>query len=256
MMHVHALTKSYGHKHILNNVSLHVTADEVFGIIGPNGSGKSTLLKQLSRVERANSGKIVFKDKDIHSYTQKEIAQQIAVLQQDPLTAAGFTVREVVKMGRFPFQTWLGEDEAIAHVEQFIDETLQTMNIKYLSEQTIDHLSGGEKQRVALAKTIVQSPSLLMLDEPTTYLDIGYQKQLMDQITEWKEKQEMTVIAVLHDLNVAALYCDRILLLDAGEVIAIGTPEEVLTKERLTRVYGIEPMIITHPKKSVPQILL
>src|SRR5699024_6476789 len=141
-------------------------------------------------------------------------------------------------------------------VDMLIDSILEKMNLTALSERKLEQLSGGERQRVALAKTMAQSPRLLMLDEPTTYLDIGHQIHLMDRIQDWKIEDEMTVIAVLHDLNLAALYCDRILLLDEGKVIASGTPNEIIQEELIEYVYGVRPIIISHPKNNLPQILL
>src|SRR5690625_2879586 len=212
-----AISKQYGEKLILEDVSFSINEGEVFGIIGPNGSGKSTLLKQLSGVERPSKGQIHLAGKDIQSYSRKDIARWIAVLQQEALPTIGFTVREVIEMGRFPFQNWLGEDKI--DVDILMKKILGKMNLTSLSERPLEQLSGGERQRVGLAKTMAQSPRLLMLDEPTTYLDIGHQIQLMDRIREWQLEEDMTVIAVLHDLNLAALYCDRLLLLHEGKVV-------------------------------------
>src|SRR5699024_975418 len=166
----------------------------------------------------------------------------------------GFTVREVVEMGRFPYQSWLGNDPI--DVDLMIDSVLEKMNLSKLSDRPLEQLSGGARQRVALAKTMAQSPTLLMLDEPTTYLDIGHQIHLMDSISSWKADADMTVLAVLHDLNLAALYCDRLLLLQEGKIVAIGTPEEIITEYYIEQVYGIRPTIIEHPEVNVPQIIL
>lgn len=254
MMQVTSLSKQYGEKTILKDVSFSIQKGEIFGIIGPNGSGKSTLLKQLSGVERFTTGQIHFANQPIKGYSRKEIARLIAVLQQEALPMVGFTVREVVEMGRFPFQSWLGEDQV--NVEKLIDQILEDMNLTGLRDRKLEQLSGGERQRVALAKTMAQSPTLLMLDEPTTYLDIGYQIQLMDQIFKWQQAEKMTVVAVLHDLNLAALYCDRLLLLNEGEIVAIGTPWEIITADLIEEVYGVCPIVTSHPNKNIPQIIL
>src|SRR5699024_11216818 len=186
--------------------------------------------------------------------SRKEIARRVADLQQEALPAIGFTVRDVVEMGRFPFQNWLGED--MEDAELFIDSILDRMYLTALRERHLEQLSGGERQRVALAKTMAQSPSLLMLDEPTTYLDIGHQIQLLDRIRDWQLEKEMTVISVLHDLNLAALYCDRLLLLNEGNIAAVGTPHEIINAELIEEVYGIRPIIISHPSNGLPQIML
>lgn len=249
-----AISKQYGEKLILEDVSFSINEGEVFGIIGPNGSGKSTLLKQLSGVEKPSKGHIHLAGKDIESYSRKDIAKWVAVLQQEALPTIGFTVKEVIEMGRFPFQNWLGEDKV--DVEALIDSILEKMNLTTLSDRKLEQLSGGERQRVALAKTMAQSPTLLILDEPTTYLDIGHQIHLMDRIQHWKMEDDMTVIAVLHDLNLAALYCDRILLLHDGKVVASGTPHDIIQEKLIEEVYGVQPIIISHPENGLPQILL
>lgn len=254
MIQTEALCKQYGEKLILEDISFSIKDGEVFGIIGPNGSGKSTLLKQLSGVESPTTGQVHFAGKKIDRYSRKEIAKWISVLQQEALPAIGFTVREVVEMGRFPFQNWLGEDKV--DVESLIDSILEHMNLTLLSDRRLEQLSGGERQRVALAKTMAQSPTLLMLDEPTTYLDIGHQIHLMDRIRYWQQKDKMTVIAVLHDLNLAAIYCDRLLLLHHGKVVAVGTPHDIIQEELIEQVYGVRPIIVQHPINGLPQILL
>ncbi|MHA6252604.1 ABC transporter ATP-binding protein [Oceanobacillus sp. CAU 1775] len=254
MIRVEAVRKQYGEKTILTDISFSLKEREILGIIGPNGSGKSTLLKLLSGVEPPSSGKVYFKNNEVQKYTRKEIAKSVAVLQQEALPMIGFTVREVVEMGRFPFQNWLGED--LIDVDSFIDSILDKMNLTALSDRHLEQLSGGERQRVGLAKTMAQSPNVLMLDEPTTYLDIGHQIHLMDRIHSWQREEEMTVISVLHDLNLATLYCDRLLLLNNGRVEAIGTPYEIIQEDLIEKVYGIRPIITTHPSNGLPQIIL
>ena len=254
MIQTEALSKLYGEKVILEDITFSIKEKEVFGIIGPNGSGKSTLLKLLSGVELPSDGHVYLAGKEVQTYSRKEIARRVAVLEQEVLPINGFTVREVVEMGRFPFQNWLGEDKV--GVEVLIDSILDKMNLTTLSDRNFEQLSGGERQRVALAKTMAQSPRLLMLDEPTTYLDIGHQIQLLDRIRTWQIDEEMTVISVLHDLNLAALYCDRLLLLNDGKIEAIGSPYEIIHGELIERVYGVQPIIVSHPRNGIPQIIL
>lgn len=254
MIRAESLYKQYGEKPILEDISFTIKDREVLGIIGPNGSGKSTLLKLLSGIEAPASGQVYLAGKEVQSYSRKEIAKRVAVLQQEALPMLGFTVREVVEMGRFPFQNWLGED--VIDVDLLIDSILDKMNLTALSDRHLEQLSGGERQRVGLAKTMAQSPHLLMLDEPTTYLDIGHQIQLLDRIRSWQLQEKMTVISVLHDLNLAALYCDRLLLLNEGRIEAIGTPHEIIKAELIEQVYGVRPIIMMHPTNGLPQIIL
>ncbi len=254
MIEVSHIRKMYQTDIILQDVSFNVARGECLGIIGPNGSGKSTLLKLLSGVERADGGTILLDGIEIGRHARKDLARWLAVLQQETLPPVSFTVREVVEMGRFPHQNWLGEEAR--DVDAFIDQVLEKLSLTDLQDRSLEHLSGGERQRVALGKTMAQEPRLLMLDEPTTYLDIGHQVMLMEQIKRWRRESEMTVIAVLHDLNLAALHCDRILMLHAGSVIDIGTPEQIMRSELIREVYGILPLIVGHPDNGLPQVIL
>ncbi|GHI01193.1 ABC transporter ATP-binding protein [Neobacillus kokaensis] len=252
---VDMLCKRFDNQSVLEEISFSVNRGECLGIIGPNGSGKSTLLKLLSGVESATAGKIEVNGKQIEQYPRKDLAKWLAVLQQESLPPIGFTVREVIEMGRFPFQNWLGGEEE-ADIERLIDSILDKMGLNDLSDRHLENLSGGERQRVALGKTMAQQPKLLMLDEPTTYLDIGHQILLMDRIREWQLEDDLTVISVLHDLNIAALYCDSLLLLHNGRVVAAGSPEDIIRTDLIEEVYGTAPIVMNHPVYGLPQIIL
>lgn len=254
MIHVDQLSKSYNEDLILNNLQFSVTTKEFFGILGPNGSGKSTLLKLLSGVEKPDSGDIRIEGKPVKHYTRKQLSRKIAVLQQEALPPVNFTVREVVEMGRFPYQNWLGQEKD-GH-DHLIDSILAQLGLIELQDRSLLHLSGGERQRVALGKVMAQQPQLLLLDEPTTYLDIGYQVQMMDHIKAWQNETNLTVIAVLHDLNLASIYCDRMLLIHQGQLLRIGSPTDILQTELIQQVYGTIPIIIEHPIHTLPQIIL
>ncbi len=208
----------------------------------------------MSGSEKANSGTVQYEGKNVHTFSKKELAQSVAVLQQEALPPIGFTVREVVEMGRFPFQNWFGDEKK--DVASLVNEVLEKMSLTSLENRELNQLSGGERQRVALAKIMVQEPSLVMLDEPTTYLDIGHQIQLMDQIRMWQKHTKLTVVSVLHDLNLAALYCDQLLLMHKGRIVKKGTPEEVLQAKLIEEVYGTSPIILEHPTANVPQMIL
>ena len=254
VIHATTVSKRYGEVSILRQVGFSVREGEVFGIIGPNGSGKTTLLKLLSGLEHADEGAVAIDGRPVGKYKRKELARRLAMLQQDALPPVGFTVREVVAMGRYPFQNWLGEDRSAP--AGFIDSVMDCMGLAAFADRSVNQLSGGERQRVALAKAMAQQPKVLLLDEPTTYLDIGYQIQLMDVIRSWQRDSGLTVVAVLHDLNLASMYCDRLLMLHRGEVECIGTPREVLTPERVERVYGAKASVLRHPTNGSPQIML
>ncbi|WP_127584134.1 ABC transporter ATP-binding protein [Paenibacillus koleovorans] len=248
------VSKLFDRRPVLADVSGSVRRGELFGIIGPNGSGKSTLLKLLSGVEKADSGVVELDGRPVAGYSRRELARWVAVLQQEPLPAIGFKVRDVVEMGRFPFQNWLGDETG--DTSALIEGIIEKLGLGALAERTLEHLSGGERQRVALAKVMAQQPKLLLLDEPTTYLDIGYQVQMMDAVRRWQTESDLTVVAVLHDLNLAAQYCDRLLVLHEGVVASVGTPAEVMRRELIAAVYGTEPIIAAHPVSGVPQIML
>ncbi|KQL44039.1 ABC transporter ATP-binding protein [Brevibacillus choshinensis] len=254
MIEVKALKKSYHSISVLRDVTFSVARGEFFGIIGPNGSGKSTLLKMISGVIPPDSGDILLGEKSIRSYSRKDLARQLAVLEQEALPPVGFRVREVLEMGRFPYQNWLGEETE--DPTALIDEIIRMLGLVELEERTLDQLSGGEKQRVALGKSLVQKPKLLLLDEPTTYLDIGYQIQLMDIVRSWQKHTQVTVVAVLHDLNLASLYCDRILMLHKGNQVRVGDPREILQSSLIEQVYGTRPIVMEHPIHQLPQIFL
>jgi len=254
LLEAEGIIKSLGGQPVLRNVNLTLRKGECLGIIGPNGSGKSTLIRLLSGADAPDAGQVIFRGQPLSAYSKKQLARSIAVLQQEALPPVGFTVREVVEMGRYPYQNWLGEEQT--DVEPLIGGILSELDLEALAGRPIERLSGGERQRVALAKAAAQQPELLMLDEPTTYLDIGYQQQMMEYIRAWQRREGVTVVAVLHDLNLAALYCDRILVLHQGRVIETGTPEEVLDADLLEQVYGVRPTIVAHPVHGVPQILL
>ncbi|MED1782062.1 heme ABC transporter ATP-binding protein [Brevibacillus fortis] len=254
MINVRNLQKSYQDAPVLHGIDFSVDKGEFFGIIGPNGSGKSTLLKIISGVIKADAGDILLQEKKLHSYPRKELAKILAVLEQEGLPPVGFRVREVLEMGRFPYQNWLGEEKQ--DVASLIDEIVQMLGLEHLEDRTLDQLSGGEKQRVALGKALIQRPQVLLLDEPTTYLDIGYQIQLMDIVRKWQKTTQVTVIAVLHDLNLASLYCDRILMLHKGKQMSVGAPKDILQSDRIEAVYGTRPIVMEHPVHHLPQIIL
>lgn len=254
MIKVEQAAKFYGNQKVLDQIQFTVERGECLGIIGPNGSGKSTLLKLLSGVERVTRGRIWLDGVPVEKHSRKELAKWLAVLQQEGLPALGFTVREVVEMGRFPFQNWMGEEREDSG--PLIDTILEKLGLTELGHRSLEHLSGGERQRVALGKTMAQQPKLLMLDEPTTYLDIGHQVALMDRIQEWQHESGMTVIAVMHDLNLASMYCDRLLMLHQGGIVGIGIPDEILLPELIDQVYGVFPKITRHPENGRPQLIL
>jgi len=254
MIVAQGLSKAYGRTQVLSEVELRVGKGEWWGIIGPNGSGKSTLMQLLSGVERPSKGSVRLLDREIGSYSRKALARIVAVLQQEGLDPTDFTVREVLEMGRYPFLNWLGREEQDA--APLIDSIMEKLELRDIQERRLTELSGGQRQRVALGKVMVQEPSLLMLDEPTTYLEIHYQLQFMEMVDVWRQASEITVISVLHDLNLAAQFCDKLLVLHEGRVAGMGSPEEVLTEAYISRIFRVMPSVVKHPENGAPQVLL
>ncbi|MGM1019476.1 MAG: ABC transporter ATP-binding protein [Bacillota bacterium] len=259
-LEIASLTRDFGEFHALKNISWSVDEGDWWGIIGPNGSGKSTLLHLLSGVDHATSGNVLVYGKKVSSYGRKELSRLVAVLQQEGLPPVGYTVREVVEMGRFPHQDWFGREKVDKEkgIDPGIiaDRVLERLDLTNLADRSLDRLSGGQRQRVALAKVMVQEPQILLLDEPTTYLDLRYQLEFMELLAEWRRETGVTIISVLHDLNLTAQFCDDLLVLKDGMVEGLGASSELLTEERIRHVYGVEPVMLPHPDSGVPQLLL
>lgn len=259
-LEIASLTRDFGEFHALKNISWSVDEGDWWGIIGPNGSGKSTLLHLLSGVDHATSGNVLVYGKKVSSYGRKELSRLVAVLQQEGLPPVGYTVREVVEMGRFPHQDWFGREKVDKEKGMdpgiITDRVLERLGLTNLADRPLDRLSGGQRQRVALAKVMVQEPQILLLDEPTTYLDLRYQLEFMELLAEWRRETGVTIISVLHDLNLTAQFCDDLLVLKDGMVEGLGASSELLTEERIRHVYGVEPVMLPHPDSGVPQLLL
>ncbi|SFP26231.1 ABC transporter ATP-binding protein [Salibacterium halotolerans] len=255
MLEVKELQGGYNGVSILEHIEFHAEPGEVIGVIGPNGSGKSTLLKMLYREMKPLSGNIFLNKQPLHALTQKQIASQLAVLPQQEGYIFSYTVFDVVELGRYPYQKgWFGQRSS--NDLAVIKEAMRQTNVEHLGQRTLDQLSGGEKQRVFLARAMAQEPQCLVLDEPTNHLDIAYQMHLFDTLKRWAVKRGMTVIAAIHDLNLAALYSDRLLLLNDGRQECLDTPGIVLAKERMEKVYGTSFSYVFHPSFPRPQFML
>jgi iron complex transport system ATP-binding protein len=218
-------------------VSLAVRRAEYFGIIGPNGSGKSTLLKVMSGYLRPQVGEVQLNGRPLPSYSRAALGREIGVVRQAEAVTFPFSVMEMVLFGRSPYLSGFGfegdRDLEVAH------RALARTDTAGLARRPVTELSGGERQRVMLARALAQEPRLLLLDEPAAFLDIRHAVEMYDSLSDLR-REGMTIVTVLHDLNMAALYCDRVLLLDRGRVARLGTPAEVLTYATLTEVYGTE----------------
>lgn len=248
MVEIKNLSYKTKDKVILDNISIKFPEKKFIGIIGPNGAGKSTLLKNIYGVLNSSSGDIFIDNKNIKNITGKERAKKIAVLSQEDREDFDFNIEDIVKMGRYPykniFENYSKTDKEIAL------KMLKKVGMENYVGRSFKELSGGEKQRVLIARALAQDTPILILDEPTNHLDIGYQLQLLHLI----KHLDKSVISALHDLNVASLFCDYIYILKDGKLIAEGTPEEVLNKENLKNIFNIECYIGKNPINDKIQI--
>jgi iron complex transport system ATP-binding protein len=253
MIHVDELTFSYNNEQTIKPITFSVNKGEVFGILGPNGSGKTTLLKLLAKTLSPTGGSITIKNQPISAFSNKEFAKSVAVLPQVTDTAFSYTVKETIKMGRYAhqtglFSTWSPKDE------QVLQGVLRETSLERLQNKGFQQLSGGEQQRVFLARALVQEPELLLLDEPTNHLDVSYQISLFDGLVKLRREKQLTVLAIFHDLNLASLYCDRILLLHEGNLVSLGTPKQIMQSSILEKVYQTGIIRKDHPELARPII--
>ena len=228
----------YESANVLENINFSAKGGDFIGVIGPNASGKSTLLKSISKVLKPHTGTVLLNERDVYTLKSAEIAKTLAVVPQESVISFAFTALEVVLMGRTPhlnrFEMEGKKDLIIAK------KAMELTNTWYLRERPINTLSGGEKQRVIIARAFAQEPKVLLLDEPTDHLDINHQIEILDLVKRLNKEERMVVIAVFHDLNIASQYCDRLILLYKGRIFAAGRAGDVLTRENIEKVYGIK----------------
>ncbi len=241
-MQIEGLTFSYNSEYnAVDHVSIQVNEGEFVGLIGPNGSGKSTVLKSAYRALTPKRGTITLDGENLLTMTYKKSARKMAVVGQENDVPFDFLVEEMVAMGRSPYKKLFDVDNA--HDKQMVYHALEHLGMEEMAKRNYLHLSGGEKQRVLLARAIAQESDFFILDEPTNHLDISYQVQIFDFIKRLK----VTVLSAIHDLNMAALYCDRIYVLKAGKIVLAGTPEEVFTPTNIYDVFGVRSAVEKHP---------
>ncbi|WP_066175218.1 ABC transporter ATP-binding protein [Bacillus marinisedimentorum] len=244
------LTLSYGEANIIDALDLKIPKGEITVLIGSNGCGKSTLLRSLARLMKPKSGSVLLDGHAIASVSTKEIAKKLAILPQGPQAPEGLTVLQLVKQGRYPYQTWYSqwshEDEKI------VQEALEATGMAELAERPVDSLSGGQRQRAWIAMTLAQETDTILLDEPTTYLDMTHQIEILDLLFELNERENRTIIMVLHDLNLACRYAHNLVALADRNVYRQGPPEEVMTSEMVRHVFNMEAEIIADSLYGTP----
>jgi iron complex transport system ATP-binding protein len=247
------LSAGYGERDAIQLIDFELREGEVLGLVGPNGSGKSTLLKAITREIPPRSGTVSIHGTPLESFRANDLARALTVIPQSASLPEGFSALEITLMGRTPYlsllQTEGPTDLAIARRSMLQTDTLT------FADRTVNELSGGERQRVVVARALTQQSPILLMDEPTVHLDIGHQLELLDLVLDLTRKRTFSVIAVVHDLTLAAQYCDRLLLLSEGRIYSSGTVHEVLRPDTIRTVYNVDARVIDHPETGLPVVL-
>jgi iron complex transport system ATP-binding protein len=247
------ITAGYDDRTILHDVSISIPNNKISVIIGANGCGKSTLLKTMARLIKPTSGEVTLDGKPINKIPPKQLARVLGLLPQSPIVPEGITVADLIGRGRYPHQSflkgWTKQDyEAVA-------EAMEIMNITEYADRSIDELSGGQRQRVWIAMALAQQTDILFLDEPTTYLDITYQVEILDLLTDLNRKRGTTIVMVLHDINLSARYADHIFALQKGRLVAEGEPSKVITSTMIEDIFGLHCTVVSDPVSGSPSVV-
>nr|MBO2479571.1 Fe(3+)-dicitrate ABC transporter ATP-binding protein [Bacillota bacterium] len=240
----------YGDTLIVKNLNLRIPTGKITALVGANGSGKSTILKTMARIMKPKAGAVLLDGKAIHSQSTKEVAKQLAILPQNPTAPEGLTVFELVGYGRFPHQKGFGS--LTGEDREIIRWAIQVTGLEPFADQPVDQLSGGQRQRAWIAMALAQQTDILFLDEPTTYLDMAHQLEILQLLQHLNEAEKRTIVMVVHDLNHATRYAHHMVAIKAGTVVSEGSPQEVVTQDMLREVFGIEADILTDPRTGVP----
>jgi iron complex transport system ATP-binding protein len=245
-----SLTLSYGNTIIINELDLKIPKGEITVLIGGNGCGKSTLLRSLARLLKPMNGAVLLEGKAISKLSTREVAKKLAILPQSPTAPEGLTVLQLVKQGRYPYQNWFkqwSEED-----EKKVQFALEVTGMKELSERQVDSLSGGQRQRAWIAMTLAQDTDIILLDEPTTYLDMTHQIEILDLLFELNEKEKRTIIMVLHDLNLACRYAHNIVAVRDKKIYAQGKPEDIITCQLVKDVFQMDCQVTYDPLFGTP----
>lgn len=239
------LTLAYDKKIIIKNLSLTFSPEEITIIVGANGCGKSTLLQATARILKPKFGQILLNQQNLHKIPTKKLAQILGILPQQPSAPEEITVKDLVSRGRYPYQSWFINDSKTD--EAAISKALQLTETENLANEPLTKLSGGQRQRAWIALALAQNPNILLLDEPTTFLDLSHQLDILDLLAKLNETEKTSIIMVLHDLNLAAKYAHKLVLIKEGEVLAQGNPQTVLTKQNIKQAFNLNVHISADP---------
>lgn len=244
----------YGSRPVLRGIDIELNRGELVGVIGPNGCGKSTLLRVMTGLLVPTCGEVLLEGKPLSAFSRREAAQLVAVVPQSQSPLFAFTVREVVEMGRSPWQH--GWNASSEKDDRMVSTALDRCDLRGLEDRPVNELSGGELQRVAVARAVAQGTSILLLDEPTAHLDLGHQMAIFDLIRNLAHECNVAVLCISHDLHLAPEYCDRLVLMGGGRVFARGTPKEIITRDHLKAIYGVDVEVQSNPHTGQPFVLL
>jgi iron complex transport system ATP-binding protein len=252
-LNAHALTLAYESACIIEEMSLTIPDGQITALVGPNGCGKSTLLRGISRLLKPKQGSVLLDGLDIWKLPTKQLAKQLGILPQGPVAPEGLTVHELVAQGRYPHQSWL--QQWSADDERITREALAITGITAFADRPVDTLSGGQRQRAWIAMTLAQDSDLILLDEPTTFLDLAYQIEVLDLLHTLNVERGKTMVMVLHDLNHACRYADFLIAVRDGQIAAHGTPADIVTEPMVRAVFGIDCRIIPDPVTRTPLVV-
>lgn len=243
----------YGDRKVISELDLTVPDGKITVIVGPNGCGKSTLLRALARLLRPGSGQVILDGKEIGERPSKQVARMLGLLPQSPLAPEGILVSDLVGRGRHPHQGVFGRWSQQDH--RAVAEALEATSTTELAERSVDELSGGQRQRVWLAMALAQQTDILLLDEPTTYLDVSHQVEVLDLLTDLNQNRGTTIVMVLHDLNLAARYADVLVVMRSGKIAAMGAPQEVMNPQLVENVFGLASLVVPDPVSGSPMVV-
>ncbi|MDT0143746.1 ABC transporter ATP-binding protein [Microbacterium sp. PRC9] len=247
------LTLSYGDRTIVEGLDLVIPPGRITAIVGANGCGKSTLLRALARLISPREGQVILDGKALHGRATKEIARTLGLLPQSPIAPEGIAVADLVGRGRHPHQKLLARWSS--HDYEVVAQALAATGIEDLADRSVDELSGGQRQRAWIAMALAQETDILLLDEPTTFLDVAHQVEVLDLLTDLNRDRGTTIVMVLHDMNLAARYADHLFALRSGRVVASGAPGEVMTGELIREVFDLDALVVPDPVSGAPIVL-
>ena len=248
-----SLTLAYDGRTVIEGLDLEVPDGRITAIVGPNASGKSTLLRGLARLMRPEAGRVTLDGRDIRSFAPMEFARRVAVLPQQPVAPDGVLVSELVSRGRHPHRGWFGGRSS--DDDRIVAEVLEATRTSELADRAVAELSGGQRQRVWIAMALAQRADIVLLDEPTSFLDVSHQLELLDLLTESNREHGTTVVMVLHELNLAARYADHLVVIEGGRIAAAGEPVDVLTAEIVGGAFGLDCVVAEDPVSRSPMIV-